>query len=137
MAVYGLHGLLGSNMAPARPDPLEWLRQPPVGVTSEANGWPLGAPGRLGQGPHSARCLITASLSTSMEPCSCCYPARGSSLPLMPMFSHRNPDVGEVAGVLATVTLDLENDLITAGFDLTVSIDGLLEFGFRLRRSST
>ena len=91
------------------------------------SGWPLGAPGRLGQGPRSARCLITASLSTSMEPCCLLLPG-----PRFVLAAHANvlspkPDVGEVAGVLATVTLDLENDLITAGFDLTVSIDGLLE----------
>ena len=54
VAVYGLHGLLGSNMAPTRPDPLEWLRQPPVGVTSEAKwlatrgAWAFGAGATLG-----------------------------------------------------------------------------------------
>lgn len=126
IAVYGLHGLLGSNMAPTRPDPLEWLRQPPVGVTSETKwsaargGWAFGAGATLGT-------VFDNGYALNLN---------GTLLLLLPgprfiLAAHANvlspkPDVGEVGGVLATVTLDLENKLITAGFDLTISIDGLL-----------
>jgi hypothetical protein len=127
VAVYGLHGLLGANMAPSRPDPLDWLRQPPVGVTSEAKwmaargAWAFGAGATLGT-------VFDDGFSLNLS---------GTLLLLLPgprfvlaahaeVLSPRS-EPGEVRGVLATVTLDLENDLITAGFDRTVSLAGLLE----------
>ena len=127
VAVYGLHGVLGSNMAPSRPEPLEWLRLPPVGVTAAekwaaARGaWAFGAGATLGT-------VFDGGFSLSLN---------GTLLLLVPgprlvLAAHANvlsdrPEIGEAAGVLATATLDLENDLITAGFDLAVTISGLLE----------
>ncbi|MFN2467074.1 MAG: hypothetical protein ABR521_02930 [Gaiellaceae bacterium] len=127
VAVYGLHGLLGANMAPSRPDPLEWLRLPPVGVTSSSKwaaargAWAFGAGATLGT-------VFDGGFSLNLN---------GTLLLLLPgprlvLAAHANvlsdrPEIGEAAGVLATATLDLENDLITAGFDLTVRINGLLD----------
>lgn len=127
VAVYGLHGVLGSNMGPSRPEPLEWLRVPPVGVTSPAKwaaargAWAFGAGATLGT-------VFDGGFSLSLN---------GTLLLLLPgprlvLAAHANvlsdrPEIGEAAGVLATVTLDLENDLITAGFDLAVRIRGLLD----------
>jgi hypothetical protein len=127
VAIYGFHGLLASNMGPTRPDPLEWLRQPPIGVTSETKWLPARGSWAFGAG---------ATLGTVFDN-GFALNLNGTLLLFLPgprfvLAAHANvlspkPDVGEVGGVLAAVTLDLENDLITAGFDLTVSIDGLLE----------
>ncbi len=128
VAVYGLHGLLGANMAPTNPDPLDWLRAPPVGVTSEAKwlaargAWAFGAGATLGT-------VFDDGFSLNLS---------GTLLLLLPgprfvlaahaeVLSPRSSDASELRGVLATVTLDLENDTITAGFDRRISIDGLLE----------
>lgn len=127
VAAYGLHGLLGSNMAPSRPEPLEWLRQPPVGVTSSSKwvaargSWAFGAGATLGT-------VFDGGFSLNLN---------GTLLLLLPgprlvLAAHANvlsdrPEIGEAAGVLATAMLDLENDLITAGFDLAVHIKGLLD----------
>ncbi|CAN5592498.1 hypothetical protein BH23ACT7_BH23ACT7_00620 [soil metagenome] len=128
MAVYGLHGVLGSNMAPSNPVPLDWLRQPPVGsVTSEQKWAPARGSWAFGAG---------ATLATVFDG-GFVFNLSGTLLLLIPgprfvlaahaqVFSPR-PDVGEVQGVLASVLLDLEHDLVTVGFDLTRRLENLVE----------
>ena len=126
VAVYGLHGLFGANMAPSQADPLAWLRASPVGVTDQskwapaAGAWSFGAGATLGT-------VFDAGFSLNLN---------GTLLLLVPgprfiLAAHANvlstrPEIGDDTGVLAQVMLDLENDLITAGFDLTVEINRLL-----------
>ena len=128
IAVYGLHGLLGSNMAPSNPVPLDWLRQVPVGsVTSEQKWTPARGSWAFGAG---------ATLGTVFDG-GFAFNLSGTLLLLIPgprfvlaahaqLFSPQ-PDVGELEGILATVLLDLENNLVTVGVDFTLSLENLVK----------
>jgi hypothetical protein len=128
VSVYGLHGLLGVNMGRSIADPLAWLKAPPVGVTDTAKWVPARGSWAFGVG---------ATLGTVFD-AGFCVNLKGTLLLELPgprfvlagqvqIFAKLPLPTSEPIGVLAVVMLDLENDLLTIGIDMSLVSKPIIE----------
>jgi len=128
ISVYGLHGLLGVNMGRSNPDPLAWLKAPPVGVTDTAKWvpargfWAFGVSATLGT-------VFDAGFSVNLK---------GTLLLELPgprfvlagqvqIFAKLPLPTSGPIGTLAVVMLDLENDLLTIGIDMSFAANPIIK----------
>ncbi len=128
IAIYGLHGLLGVNMGRSIPEPLAWLKAPPVGVTDtnkwvpSRGTWTFGVGATLGTVFDAGFAIhLKGTLLLETPGPRFILAAQVEIFQILP--EPEDPPVG----ILATVMLDLENDLLTVGIDYTLTLTEFIE----------
>ena len=129
IAVYGLHGLLGVNMGRSIADPLAWLKSHPpgdvidTGKWAPARGaWTFGVGAMLGT-VFDAGFAVNFTGTLLLELPGPRFILAGN----VQIFAKLPLPLSEPIGVLGVVMLDLENDLLTIGIDISLVASPVLE----------